>query len=275
MYYYHARYYDPVLGRFLQADPYLDGLNRYAYCHNNPIIYTDPTGYANGDPALSDSWCDPEKGNSGNSNGNSGVTQYEGGPAGGGVEPPPVVSAVPPPSLPPGGVTISQDGGGKDDDDTKVMMSSEPHLPDGRVALIAQAATEIAGGGAGFLLSGIFRGTGLALAGRGNVAAGSGYIAASYTAAAFAEALWIDAGKKLQQAFESSGKSDGQSKPNIEQAKDNYLKQKGIDAEELKEEFVGRNGGKYDLFVNKDTGELLIYRKGGIGQGIPTRVFIK
>jgi RHS repeat-associated protein len=44
LYYYNARYYDPDLGRFIQADSKLDGLNRYAYCHNNPIRYTDPTG---------------------------------------------------------------------------------------------------------------------------------------------------------------------------------------------------------------------------------------
>ena len=44
-YYYGARYYDPVLGRFLQADPVLDGLNRYSYVHGNPVRYTDPTGY--------------------------------------------------------------------------------------------------------------------------------------------------------------------------------------------------------------------------------------
>ncbi|WP_026295136.1 RHS repeat-associated core domain-containing protein [Sediminispirochaeta bajacaliforniensis] len=46
IYYYGARYYDPYLGRFLQADSVLDGLNRYAYCRNNPVVYTDPTGEA-------------------------------------------------------------------------------------------------------------------------------------------------------------------------------------------------------------------------------------
>jgi RHS repeat-associated protein len=45
LYYYDARYYDPLLGRFVQADVVLDGLNRYAYCHNNPVMYTDPTGH--------------------------------------------------------------------------------------------------------------------------------------------------------------------------------------------------------------------------------------
>jgi RHS repeat-associated protein len=44
LYYYNARYYDPDLGRFIQADSVLDGLNRYAYCHNDPVRYTDATG---------------------------------------------------------------------------------------------------------------------------------------------------------------------------------------------------------------------------------------
>jgi RHS repeat-associated protein len=44
LYYYGARYYDPELGRFIQADTVLDGLNRYTYCGNNPVVYVDPTG---------------------------------------------------------------------------------------------------------------------------------------------------------------------------------------------------------------------------------------
>jgi hypothetical protein len=48
--YYGARYYDPELARFIQADtviPYIDSsqsFNRYMYCRGNPIIYVDPTG---------------------------------------------------------------------------------------------------------------------------------------------------------------------------------------------------------------------------------------
>lgn len=43
--YLRARYYNPVLGRFLQEDVYRgDGLNLYAYCENNPVTYYDPTG---------------------------------------------------------------------------------------------------------------------------------------------------------------------------------------------------------------------------------------
>lgn len=46
----NARLYDPFLGRFLSADPYvyeseaLLGYNRYVYALNNPLRYTDPNG---------------------------------------------------------------------------------------------------------------------------------------------------------------------------------------------------------------------------------------
>lgn len=46
----NGRLYDPLVGRFLSADPYVqDGgltqsYNRYSYCLNNPLRYTDPTG---------------------------------------------------------------------------------------------------------------------------------------------------------------------------------------------------------------------------------------
>ena len=44
--YYRARYYDPVAGQFVSADPAGtgDGLNRYAYVGGNPETLTDPSG---------------------------------------------------------------------------------------------------------------------------------------------------------------------------------------------------------------------------------------
>ncbi|MBI4208258.1 MAG: RHS repeat-associated core domain-containing protein [Deltaproteobacteria bacterium] len=43
LYYYGARYYDPVTARFASADPVLMNLP-YSYVLNNPIKYTDPNG---------------------------------------------------------------------------------------------------------------------------------------------------------------------------------------------------------------------------------------
>jgi RHS repeat-associated protein len=46
-----GRIYDPLLGRFLQADPIVQdplnaqSYNRYTYVFNNPLSLTDPSGY--------------------------------------------------------------------------------------------------------------------------------------------------------------------------------------------------------------------------------------
>ena len=48
MYYYKARLYSPAVGRFMQTDPvgYADGMNWYAYVHDDPIDGTDSSGLA-------------------------------------------------------------------------------------------------------------------------------------------------------------------------------------------------------------------------------------
>ena len=46
--YFNARWYDAELGRFTTEDPARDGVNWYAYCGNDPLGLTDPTGlYSN------------------------------------------------------------------------------------------------------------------------------------------------------------------------------------------------------------------------------------
>ena len=51
LYYLQTRYYEPRAGRFLNADSVdfiapdlIGGLNLYAYCNNNPVMYSDPEG---------------------------------------------------------------------------------------------------------------------------------------------------------------------------------------------------------------------------------------
>ena len=57
LYYLKSRYYDPITGRFLNEDDVsilllaneynksCNAINLFAYCNNNPISYTDPSGY--------------------------------------------------------------------------------------------------------------------------------------------------------------------------------------------------------------------------------------
>jgi len=51
-YYLQSRYYDPTVARFLNADGIvganggIEGYNMFAYCNNNPIVFSDETGFA-------------------------------------------------------------------------------------------------------------------------------------------------------------------------------------------------------------------------------------
>jgi RHS repeat-associated protein len=46
----NGRLYDPLTGRFLSPDNYIQNpgftqnFNRYSYCYNNPLKYSDPSG---------------------------------------------------------------------------------------------------------------------------------------------------------------------------------------------------------------------------------------
>jgi RHS repeat-associated protein len=58
-----GRIYDPELGRFLSPDPFIQAplfsqsLNRYSYVFNNPLRFTDPTGFVANTPIIIyDSW---------------------------------------------------------------------------------------------------------------------------------------------------------------------------------------------------------------------------
>lgn len=69
----NGRVYDPLAGRFLSRDPLIDGVsssqgsNGYAYVHNNPLRFVDPSGYEScedkerGDESESEEECEEEE----------------------------------------------------------------------------------------------------------------------------------------------------------------------------------------------------------------------
>ena len=75
LYYLQSRYYDPKIGRFINADSYastgqgLVGHNMFAYCRNNPVCRIDVSGTADanaynndGEVMSSDEWEDRDGG---------------------------------------------------------------------------------------------------------------------------------------------------------------------------------------------------------------------
>ena len=69
LYYLQSRYYNPEIGRFINADMLVStgqgllGNNMFAYCLNNPVNYSDPTGLCSRDTSLGilidcgSDWC--------------------------------------------------------------------------------------------------------------------------------------------------------------------------------------------------------------------------
>ena len=61
----NGRIYDPLIGRFMSADPYiqapddLQSHNRYAYVMNNPLNLTDPSGFSWISKAWKKAWKSP------------------------------------------------------------------------------------------------------------------------------------------------------------------------------------------------------------------------
>ena len=59
IYYYRARYYDPLIARFISEDPlgFRGGINVYAYGYDNPLEFSDPSGTQ--PPQWENGWNNP------------------------------------------------------------------------------------------------------------------------------------------------------------------------------------------------------------------------
>lgn len=71
--------------------------------------------------------------------------------------------------------------------------------------------------------------------------------------------------------YESAGQDNGAEKPtNIKVADDKFLKNNGVDAHRIKKDFLGAKAEikLYDIYVDKNSEQLWIVRKGGKGEGI-------
>lgn len=75
----------------------------------------------------------------------------------------------------------------------------------------------------------------------------------------------------------SNNDDDGKKPKNPQKANDKQLKKNGHDAHEIKKEYLGKKApiSKYDLYVDKTTGRIWIYLKGGKGVPTPTDYFMK
>jgi len=73
----------------------------------------------------------------------------------------------------------------------------------------------------------------------------------------------------------AGGSGSGDRPESMRLADRRYLERHGIDAHELKHEYLGQKApiALYDIYIS-DTGQLWIFRKGGQGSGIPTHEFI-
>lgn len=114
-------------------------------------------------------------------------------------------------------------------------------------------------------------------------------------ALAIGEAIWYDDAGNQHSIYDSEGASgaeggavaspapsgnnddDDKEPKNPQKADDKYLKKNDVDAHALKKEYLGKKAdiAKYDLYIDKATGRLWIYLKGGKGIPIPTHVYIK
>src|SRR5690606_4919656 len=274
MYYYGARYYDPRLSIFISVDPLAEqfvGWTPYHYVHQNPINLIDPTGMS------ADGWIEQNEDGKTTVTFDPKVNTTEEAVAAGYKN---VLQVLPSGSLL-GQYNLNSDGSvcGEDvdwrrsqsysgmsyfwvDENTEVRTYNS----DAWNSESAQsAAWQRRSSGAITPIGGPFDVTGA-----GEVF--GGFLAEYFSnpLAAFSANMMFNKGRAtISTAINSGGK-------NFKKITDKLLKNEGIDAHQLKREFLGEKApiSKYDLYKDA-SGEILILQKGGIGTPIRTGEFLK
>ena len=125
-------------------------------------------------------------------------------------------------------------------------------------SMIAGAAGAVVAGGAAFITS---------PTGFGVIVCGS--------AAAVSAGVAVSAAKNLAQFAKSTRSSSSKEGMDLVKLTNSQLKELGLNAHEIKNNYVGGKISRYDLYGDKDTGRIYIFQKGGKGQGIATNNFYK
>ena len=305
--YLRARYYNPAIGRFISRDSYAGkasdplSLNLYTYCHNNPIFNFDPSGHfkcpkfiksiGNWFEDRADDWetgIDMLKDGYWGSGGKLFASYSEG-----------VVDTLHGYEE---GVDKFLDHPIQTTCDAVGQLITDPTKPIRNVGSfyynLASASYNHDWNSVAYSLGGATTHTAV-IGSTYTVASsipssinvkipqistaaltnGRTALAVSTTTARVSTAGAVSIGEAVAgvNIMYSKGKPGGKNtNKNIRKVNDNYLKQKGFDAHELKKDALGSNANiaQYDIYQDAN-GDLWVYRKGGKGEGIPLYENIK
>ncbi len=322
----NARLYDPLLGRFLSPDPYVQmpdftqSFNRYTYGLNNPLVYTDPDGefwhivvggLFGGIVNLAANWDNIDgfwEGLAafGVGAGTGALTALTGGVAGASLWATAGVAAAGSAvtmgtnsiivqtgnnfsgNVDWGQVGISSAVGAVSgfagaaagywaaSSSTLVNGINSPLLKSAVVSPISAAAGQVSGGTAAGLIQGQSFGEAFKASFDGvvkSMAVGGALGMISTVAVSYANKINPFTGER-QYTFKSVGAK--RLPTNLKKLSDSYIKKNGINAHDIKKEYLGKNAiiSHFDLYQSQ-SGQIFIFKKNSNIPPIPTYYNIK
>jgi RHS repeat-associated protein len=269
----NGRIYDPLIGRFMSADPYVQAptnlktFNRYSYVWNNPLKMYDPEGFTVEDPQKDQSTWGMFVASLGS--GASAVWNWLTSSSG---DNPATGNATTAPSSPSGSNSSgsgAETGGVTGTTITLPPVSiSGPRAPAVSLPPVAVAASPVAT----FVIlvafpSPLADGTLDGNRGPDGRVRVPGLLAVN----AASDKKPEEEVKPPDTMGTPPGGPDDPNKGDIQKKSDAKLKKDGIDAEAFKKDMVGDNGGKFNIAVDKTTGEVYLTPvRRGTGEPIRT-----